>query len=375
MRVIISLLVGLPPLFGATAQSIPIQVLAKPDATAAEAFTEVFDLEELPDGRLIATDNRDRAIRLVDFRRGTVQQLGRTGAGPLEYDNAFTILRGAGDTLRVVDSTHRRFAVIDPQGRFVRTELMPAALHSKAQFAPPRESGRGRMHMDLMLLEGRDRGGNLMVPDSGTIYRWEPGASTLKALTTFQLFEPALHRQGLNPFPYRDAWSIAHDGRVARISAKDYHVEWLLDGVVVARGPANPATRIRIDEKERDAYFDELKRRPAGGARITGPAPTSPGSRDPALRSRVPDSAFPSFKPLFEVRYSPTAPNGDLWVTLSRAHNDSVPRVDIFGADGKIKGRVQLPPNSRVIAFGKTHVYLVRRDADDLEWIERHKLP
>ena len=47
---------------------------------------------------------------------------------------------------------------------------------------------------------------------------------------------------------------------------------------------------------------------------------------------------------------------------------------DVFGPAATIIARVALPPKTRLIGFGNGTVYLVRRDADDLEYLQRYRL-
>lgn len=42
---------------------------------------------------------------------------------------------------------------------------------------------------------------------------------------------------------------------------------------------------------------------------------------------------------------------------------------------GRLVLKVRLQPRSRVIGFGKGSVYVVRRDDEDLEYLERYRLP
>lgn len=103
------------------AQSAAPGDLGPADARATEGFTSIFDAAELPDGRVVITDNRESAIAVIDFEEGDVTRLGRRGSGPLEFQSAFTILPFPGDTLAVYDSRGQRFTLIDRDGRITGT--------------------------------------------------------------------------------------------------------------------------------------------------------------------------------------------------------------------------------------------------------------
>ena len=67
-------------------------------------------------------------------------------------------------------------------------------------------------------------------------------------------------------------------------------------------------------------------------------------------------------------------PNGEVWVLCSHGARDS-PVYDGFTAPGVLIARVALPANTRLVGFGNSFAYLVRRDEDDLEHLQRYKLP
>ena len=67
-------------------------------------------------------------------------------------------------------------------------------------------------------------------------------------------------------------------------------------------------------------------------------------------------------------------PNGELWVLRSHKSSEK-PVYDVFVAPGTLTGRIALPTGTRLVGFGSGTVYLVRRDADDLEYLQKYKLP
>jgi hypothetical protein len=87
---------------------------------------------------------------------------------------------------------------------------------------------------------------------------------------------------------------------------------------------------------------------------------------------QIPDLEWPASKPAF--RAVRVAPNGDAWVERSVAAN--APReFDLFGADARMKSRVILPAGRRLVGFGKGVVYLREVTADELNYLERYKVP
>jgi hypothetical protein len=66
--------------------------------------------------------------------------------------------------------------------------------------------------------------------------------------------------------------------------------------------------------------------------------------------------------------------NGNLWVARERVHGDAVPHYDVITEGKGVVARVNLPPGTRLVGFGKNAVYLAR-DEDGSDWLERYAMP
>ena len=53
---------------------------------------------------------------------------------------------------------------------------------------------------------------------------------------------------------------------------------------------------------------------------------------------------------------------------------DDVPSYDVFDSWGARVGTVKLPPNGRLVGFGRNSAYVVRTDEDDLQYLQRYRL-
>lgn len=49
--------------------------------------------------------------------------------------------------------------------------------------------------------------------------------------------------------------------------------------------------------------------------------------------------------------------------------------IDIFGADGRRRRSLTLPPDQRIVGFGRGVVFLVRTDEMGLQYLERYRRP
>jgi hypothetical protein len=142
-------------------------------------------------------------------------------------------------------------------------------------------------------------------------------------------------------------------------------VEWIrADGSRVT-GPVVSYSAVPLTAADKAFVTD-----PKNQKRVAGT-----GSGSDRLPDRMPAPQFtswPEAKPPFVADSPRIAPDGSLWVERSRAFTDSVRTFDIFDARGVLAERVALPAGTRLAGFGDAAVYVVRVDADDLEYLERY---
>lgn len=349
-------------------QQVPTVTLGEADARSAEGFTSIFDVHELADGRVLMTDNLDRAVRVIDLRRGTVRELGRRGKGPLEYESATSILRGRGDTILVTDNNQRRFVML-VDGAIVGTQAQPDLLRAQSQFSSPLADARGRLYYDVRDIEMTSAGFH---ERDALVIRWTRGASRLDTVAKLPVRHHAPRENvGYNPFRYRSAWALAPDGTIGVVNAEPYRVDWIGNGTRTT-GEELAYERVRIDADERDAERDAFSSRGRrGSVQFTGRGEEQRGSRDPAIRASIPDDVFPPYKPPFTVSRVLLSPAGELWIPRVGPWDATANVIDVVGRDGKLVRRVRLAANRRVVGFGASAVYVAARDDVDLQWLER----
>ncbi|HEX5830504.1 MAG TPA: hypothetical protein VFY16_05945, partial [Gemmatimonadaceae bacterium] len=108
--------------------------------------------------------------------------------------------------------------------------------------------------------------------------------------------------------------------------------------------------------------------------RVGGGGPGGGSPPPPSLAPPTEPTDWPELKPPFTSGAAVVAPDGSLWVLRTREAKDPVPTYDVFDSFGARVGKVVLPREARLVGFGRTSVYLVRRDADDLEYLQRFAL-
>lgn len=365
---------------------VPVRTLAKPDATFADPFTTISGVRELKNGDVIVADMRDRTLQVVDFRSGTATAISREGAGPLEYSFPTTLYAFPGDTTAVYDLGNQRYLLLDPAGKPVGTFRVDEGDGGGMMVlrAAQAADGRGRLYFSTRgERRGVDMGGGPPeFSDTGRVIRYDRATKKSDTLGVVFVPKPRVETSGgpdnrsvmVRPAPMapEDAWGVAPDGRVGVARVATDHVEWwLADGKRVI-GPAVPSAPIKVTEADKQAWWTQTAR---GGVRVennNGQVRVAPASGSvPPMDSGI---AWPAVKPPFPANAVKVALNGELWLLRSRPASDKVPTYDVFDASARLIRQVRLPADTRLIAFGDGVVYLARRDADDLEYLERYRL-
>lgn len=364
----------------------PARILQRTGA-APDGFSNAVTIQELPDGRAVVGDAKDRRLFLVDFGRNTSTQLGRQGSGPNEYASIGSLSRLAGDTVVMVDFVGRRLVMISPQGTLAGTRPLdltgslplpgetPPADAATIVGGPRYMDALGGLYFTISYFDGEARS----VRPVAVIARFDPKSATSRRAAPVQMWYPDLSARWRAPFLSQDVWAVAMDGRIARVVPRDYHVEWYRNDSLMSRGPSVAVAPVRVTEADRQAYRTERAEAGAAGARMSGPpganrpSSTPPPSSTPGLT----DADFPRVKPPFLEGFvgdaAQVTPEGELWVTRAGALGDTVTRVDVFDGAGRRTREIVLPSGRRVLGFGRGVVFLIRTDEDGQQWLERYR--
>lgn len=207
--------VGMLLLAGAArAQQLPpLTPLGGTATELAEPMTLITGVQPLPDGRVVVVDARERAIRIVDFARGTATQIGRDGAGPNEYRTPRTAITWRGDTVLVYDGGNRRLLKVTPAGELRGEIPIPGEIFINRGVTPMAYAdARGALYLrltpnDFMRDERARR--------RGILARWTPGTTQLDSIAPLTEREPGRPSRGVAHFVREDGWGVTRDGRVA----------------------------------------------------------------------------------------------------------------------------------------------------------------
>jgi hypothetical protein len=360
------------------------RLLGTPTAEANHEFSRIAGVRELPDGRVLVSDSRDNELQLVDFAARTARQVGRQGAGPSEYARVGGLLALSGGRSLLLDPGNERMLELGPAGAITRT-LTPSN-RSKAGGSLLGVNlawdARGVDRNDLVYF---DQGPPPLKPGesrSVPIVRWNPRSGALETVASYMLSEAmlsqSLERQDRNvvlrprAWVARPRWVVASDGAIALVEPSPYRVTWIANARRSA-GPPVAYTPLAVTAADREAFLEELRGVPTGPS---GRAYPRPAGAPAPLHKVGGEPLFPETRPPFEGRDAVwMAPDGTVWVSRSRSATDTLPRFDVFDRSGTRVQEVVVSGARRLVGFGVGTVYLARRDSDDLEHLERYKLP
>ncbi len=336
----------------AVSQAVPERSLPAATLEFKEGFTGIGAIRELGDGRVLVLDRQDKMVRLVDLTRGTAAPVGRQGGGPGEYRSPSRLIPLGGDSTLLVDPGLQRSIVIGPGGAAGEVLLNSNDMVSApaGARAPQAVDALGRLYFTGTGLATGTATPTL--PDSLLLFRLDRRTGRVDTLARLKQAQPKIRidRSGAKitsvnirkvPFTPQDDWAVFPDGRVIIVRTGVYRVDQLTAGGKLMQGPRIPYTPVAVVDADRNLSIDPL----------------------------------PKFKPPFDGPATGLSPDGRIWVRRTTAAADSIARYDVFDSSGRLLSRVVLPARTRIVGFGKTSIYVVRRDEDDLEYLGRIGLP
>lgn len=377
-HILASLLPVVASLLHAQARPVPTRQLKAVGSFSGD-FSEVTGVAELRDGRVVVSDIRERAVRVVDFSSGRARQIGRTGEGPNEYKNPGGLYAGLGDTLYLQDRGQPRLLLISQGGTIVgmrSTERRGVRESSDGGQDPKRIDRSGRVVGEGARFSRRSATSTSEAPDSSYLLRFDPSTQKEDTLARLRLPPTQVQRNGQMVmarsalYGPQDVWALAPNGRLAIVRAEPYRVEYLENGTRTV-GPEVAVARVPVTDDDKKLYA-------RGGAPVLlglGRGKDAGGTPKMEQINAPTDLLFADYKPAVAAEYAPLfAPDGRLWIWRHQRFGAAATVYDIADAKGVIVERVELPARSRVMGFGRGVVYAVTLDEDDVPVLKRFSL-
>jgi len=356
------------------AQDARLIASGPPSAELPYEFTKVAQVYELRDGRVLVLDQADAIVRLANIATGVSTVIGRTGSGPGEYRLPLYLVPLGGDSVGVYDDAAVRFLVVNADGE-VSGFAPVVAQGDGARVGGFVGDGRGWLYGEL-----RSRP---MTSDSARLFRWRVGETNAQFVGTIArpLPEGAISVGGgaVRPGSFarpdtRNMWTVDGSGRLAIAVFRPYYVEFISASGQRVVGKPIPHRALAMNDSVKQAFLAERAMAAVSGMVTdgkTGKTSAISGVSMPLDASSITWAAeVPPFRGNAFVAF---APDGKLWIQRTTFGREGA-RYDLIGPDGALADRVRLPDGHRVVGFGRDAIYVIRRDADDLEFLQRRPL-
>jgi hypothetical protein len=327
----------------------------------------------LSTGQVLVGDRKEQMLHVVSRDGGSATTLSRRGEGPNEFTGIFGLVRLPGDTIAIYAGSSK-FLRVSPTGHQLSSLMIEAGARRGGVAPPGGADGSGALYWtgDVVgVINGDPKRNQALM-----VRRWLPGTDRIDTAAAVADHAPEMHQHRFHPFAQRDAWVVAPDGRVGVVSAREYRLRWYRNGRLVSTGPPIKFAPVPVTSADRIAFRRDRAQRPAGGARIVGPLPSTEPSRT-TLRSMeavYPDELFPTHHPPFVEGGAKRSPGGDIWVARTVARSEAT-RIDILTDDGVRRATMTLPNGRRLVALETSGIFMVSVDDDGLEWLERYRWP
>ena len=366
MRLVPSFLVLPFAVATAIAQRASVVALKAP-VTAPEEFTRVVSVRELADGRLLASDRRDKRIVLLSFDGRPAVQVGRVGAGPGEYRAAGALIAMPHDSTALIDPGNGRWLVFagDKIAGTVPTERtfdgIPvgiSATHVLRTGLPE----NGLAAADSLPLLRIDRRSN----KTDTIAFVAP--QTVRQAAPKKVGDRmSIVRISVSPWSAGDQALLFDDGWVATARVSPYSVDWISPAGKLSRGKPLRASDPPFTDVEKRAFMERL----AGG---NGKAPEPISSR-----TDWPDviTAFTSATSLLGAPAPAlfAAPGGQLIVRRQSSTSEPGQRYDVIDRSSRVVAQFEVGLDEMLVGTGKSHLYVVATDSDGVQRVRRYDWP
>lgn len=323
-----------------------------------EVFEVLTDLAVNDSGEIFALDSRKRSVRVFGPGGRAIHEFGGPGQGPGEFQNELLRVALSGDTVLVQDRV--RFHVFQSDGEFLGSTIQritgnrAAAVLARtpeswvlgqAESSPPR-SIQQRTTVDTFRVFPVDLG-------DGTA-----GMPLLEIPSIRRRYLPDMQRSQGQWFGANVEAAVRPNGQVYLVNGDDYEVD-------IFSPAGEPLRRVRAD----------VDRVPL---------------RDQDFRSALDDmGSFFGLEVLQELGHPEVKPiSGRLLVgpsggfLIKRLDLSSNPRApqeqyrevwDLFGADGRIAGRLTTNRSIDLRVFSDEFLYAIARDDLDVQYVVRYR--
>ncbi len=336
------------------------------DSTDAYELSRIYDVHRLPDGRILVPNSDPPELRLFDSTGRHLRNIGRSGAGPNEFE-AFSSLQvfTSGDQLVAPDGGALRVHVYDKDLTFLETRRFVLSTAVSRPFL------RGIFADGTWLVLAYENGGRISGPAGSVIesrfslLRYDTSGALLDSLGTFAGAKRYAHEfNGFTRFPYIPLSTSPIQGVAG-------------NSLVVLRGDkpeleyydlSGKLTRVATWQRERVRSADIIDAYTKADLATIPAADTRSRMTDEDYYKR--DLPIPEYAPLYQELVVDAGER--VWLERFRFPRDTAARVwDVISPQGAWLGVVRTPPQLTVYRIGTD--FLLGRSLDSLG-VERVEL-
>jgi hypothetical protein len=343
--------------------------LLNPRASSGPIFEQVESVRELPDGRVVVLDRRDRERHLswIDLSTGSVTNIGRAGGGPGEYQRPRALVSVGADRTIVTDLALGRWLVLD--GVSPRATLGPDSV-------PVREMGATLLGGDTagQVLALRGVGARVPLPALahaesllvllGSIDRARVDTvarllGTSAKLHRFAFADTLGTNLAANPMLVHPQAALALDAWLAVAFAAPFRVDWRRpDGTWIRGSVLDAGNQAPTAADKRLAILARWGGVPAAAT----------------IRLSIFDD-WPSSTPAFLEGALLVTADGCLVVRRFKSAAPGVASHDVIDRRAQRVAILEIPSTHRLVGFGRRGAYATTENADGLISVSRFELP
>ena len=340
-------------------------VLDKPEARLGAPFPALSNVVEAPGGRIFFADTKNKVFLSADFGTGKVDTvgvrvdtIGHGGTDSAQYKFPGVVAKLAGDTVALVDFAAERTTLWNFAGRYLG--VMPIA-RVRGTTPPLLFDAVGHGYkVDYQAVVGGGEPGGVFRPESIPVLRIDRATGVADTIAHLSAPDYGDARAGEQVqtvpkiFGPNDLFGATPDGAVWVARARSNRLDWRATDGTWTRGDERSYHKVSVTAKDQARFMERIKERGLPqGVNVTFP--------------------FADTKPPFEL--GATTFDGQVWLQMSRAGEDTPITYEVFGPGGKFVRYVRLPAGASLAGFGADGaVYAAVKAADGTKTIARFRL-
>lgn len=345
--------------------------IGRSEGPAEYMFALITGIAQHPDGSVFVLDESRAStfVRHYDANGGYLNDVGRMGQGPGEFQQVAAMAVTPDGNLALLDTLSRRLTIMRPDGEYVDSFIEDSGLKGSEMLRVD-SSGNFYIHTLKEDPENHDADGihgYLKYSPEGELLDtiWLPRSGNMRG--DYWVWPTSIGAP--YPFVCQTVSTVTTDGVVVWGANESYTFQYELDGEVQFR-VERPWKPIPLRPAERLEWM-------ARQAEISGqPIPTSIPVNAPPTDKYLP---IPETKPAFNALRS--GADGTVWVQRYVEADQRTglepldpgdqrvrltwmqhPTYDVFGLEGEFLGTVELPYDTATVQPHSDYIWTVRRD-------------